>query len=310
MSRNFKFDNTKCILIFAVVLGHFFEQFSGVYSKDLSRIIYSFHMPAFIFITGYFATYKPEKILKGLVCPYILFQVLYIVFNYFVIHNAEEFVLQFTTPHWILWYLVAMIGYYLLVPFISVEGKWKKVAIIVGAFLISLVSGYDKTIGFYLSIARFCTFLPFFVVGFYMGHSDGVKIKSNWKVALVSGVLVTGLMVYLCNSTIMIQQLHGAYYYEKLNYGPDVRLLLLVMALLWITFLMSSVTSKKLPVISMIGENTLPIFLLHGFITRFSGYIYIFKFNNVGNIFLSIGLTVVILLVLGNPYVKKVFKLL
>ena len=47
---------------------------------EMYRIIYSFHMPAFIFLTGYFATYSRKEIIY-FAAVYIIFQILYIVFN-------------------------------------------------------------------------------------------------------------------------------------------------------------------------------------------------------------------------------------
>lgn len=54
MIREIKLDNFKGILIFLVVLGHIV----GVSKEGVENIvnyIYSFHMPAFVFISGYFS---------------------------------------------------------------------------------------------------------------------------------------------------------------------------------------------------------------------------------------------------------------
>ena len=44
--RNFQYDTMKGILILLVLLGHCLEQFKG--GEMIYRIIYSFHMPAFL----------------------------------------------------------------------------------------------------------------------------------------------------------------------------------------------------------------------------------------------------------------------
>lgn len=59
--RKYKFDNLRFILMFLVVFGHFLA-LQDEYS--LYRFIYSFHMPAFIFISGYFAKYSRRRILE------------------------------------------------------------------------------------------------------------------------------------------------------------------------------------------------------------------------------------------------------
>ena len=58
--RNNRMDNIKFFLIFCVVFGHMLELVdTGVWYK----IIYSFHMPAFIFVSGYFAQFNRKKII-------------------------------------------------------------------------------------------------------------------------------------------------------------------------------------------------------------------------------------------------------
>lgn len=57
MERNAYFDNAKLLFIFLVVFGHaiqpFTEESRAIYT--LYTWIYLFHMPAFIFLAGFFA---------------------------------------------------------------------------------------------------------------------------------------------------------------------------------------------------------------------------------------------------------------
>ena len=54
--RDYGFDNSKLILIILVVFAHLLEISTKNYGAkcDIYRVIYSFHMPAFVFLTGYF----------------------------------------------------------------------------------------------------------------------------------------------------------------------------------------------------------------------------------------------------------------
>lgn len=56
-ARDYYFDNAKFILIFLVVFGHLMQPFVADYDSVhiLYIFIYTFHMPAFILISGYFA---------------------------------------------------------------------------------------------------------------------------------------------------------------------------------------------------------------------------------------------------------------
>lgn len=62
--RDYFFDNARAILIFLVVLGHMIQPYTSEskYILALYLVIYSFHMPTFLFISGYFAKHldKPN----------------------------------------------------------------------------------------------------------------------------------------------------------------------------------------------------------------------------------------------------------
>ena len=62
--RNERVDNLKGILTVLVVFGHFLELIMDQgWTKYVYELIYSFHMPFFIFTSGYFYKYKIEKII-------------------------------------------------------------------------------------------------------------------------------------------------------------------------------------------------------------------------------------------------------
>ena len=63
--RSLLFDNIKTVLIILVVLGHALEEISLEHEYGIIRAcIYSFHMPAFIFISGYFSGGGYAKVLE------------------------------------------------------------------------------------------------------------------------------------------------------------------------------------------------------------------------------------------------------
>ena len=54
--RDYYFDNLKAVLIFLVVLGHFLLPiYDDAFLVVLKRLIYVFHMPLFVFVSGYFS---------------------------------------------------------------------------------------------------------------------------------------------------------------------------------------------------------------------------------------------------------------
>lgn len=90
-SRNYFLDNYKALLILLVVMGHFIEpcHTNNPVLESLKWIIFSFHMPAFIFISGFFSkrAMSLEKLIQKLVIPYFVYELLYYFLYVFVIHK-------------------------------------------------------------------------------------------------------------------------------------------------------------------------------------------------------------------------------
>lgn len=54
MERDTRLDSIKFVLIFMVVLGHMVEcGTNDMWNTKVYTLIYSFHMPAFIYVSGY-----------------------------------------------------------------------------------------------------------------------------------------------------------------------------------------------------------------------------------------------------------------
>jgi len=70
-------DILRCILISSVVLGHLLESFDGPYRRVIYVMIYIFHMPYFVYISGWFAKFNPKKMIRHIFLPYIVFQTIF-----------------------------------------------------------------------------------------------------------------------------------------------------------------------------------------------------------------------------------------
>lgn len=304
--RNNRIDNIKFFLIFCVVFGHMLELVDmGAWYK----VIYSFHMPVFIFVSGYFAQFNRKKIISALIYPYILFQCLYLLFEAVLIkQNIALLKIQFTTPYWLLWYLMAMIFYYTLIPYI-VNGNFR---ILLGtAVFLSLIAGMDASIGYYLSLSRFFTFLPYFILGVGWKQLRADKLRKSPAVKIVNVLLVLitcyVLVRYHFISNVM---LYGSLSYARGHYNIFIKGFLLLCGINWIFFFMWIIPSKSIPLITSVGKNTLVIFLLHGFIVKYFKYIGgIFVYSKSVNICLAAWISLVIVFLFGNYYIGSLGKL-
>lgn len=303
--RCFEFDNFRFLLIFCVVFGHLLEIVSADGgAKEIRNFlyyaIYSFHMPAFLFLSGYFA--KPEwKRIFRLLLLYVIFQTLYLFFARNVMGTRDE--IQYVTPYWILWYLLCMVYCCILTPVLDrVCGKGR-FCVVALCILVSLLAGCFESIGYEFSASRFLTFLPHFVIGFYMGkEKEQVRRLLSGKPRLWMWLGICAVLLTVCSyfsGSISKYMQYGAYPYS-LGYHAGIRLFLLVLADLWIGAFMAFFVSKlnvQIPVVSYLGRNTLPVFLLHGFAVKL-----ISRFAPPGDsVFLAFVYALILVLALGSP---------
>ena len=309
-TRRYDFDNLRGILILLVVAAHLIEQFVPFPgSEGIYRTVYSFHMPAFLFLFGYFASFKPARI-GWQVLMYVLFQSLYLLFARRILGNNVLW--QYTTPYWLLWYLLASIGYQLLLPLYDWKAKPVQAVIFALSVVLALVVGFIPSVGYKWSLSRFFVFQPFFIAGLYYrrGETALQKVFSKgrlwWRLAgcLLPIIACIGLL----SSDISRNMLYGSYAYAKTGSTLWIRLALLGMGFGWIVFLIGSlgkILNRKLPLLTVMGQNTLPVFLLHGFIVR--GLPHYFP-KITQHPILILPITVSILFLFGNPWVGKAFR--
>ena len=301
--RNYKIDNIKTILIFLVVFAHMIELFSR---QQVYLIIYSFHMPAFIFITGYYARFKPRKILLELIMPYFLFQTVYLFFDAYI--NEESVTLQYTKPYWLVWYLMTIIMYYLLLPLIKTDNTKHRLQIVILSIVLSLLAGYDETIGYTMSLSRTLVFMPFFILGNYIGN-DKIHhiIFEKWykKAMVLLGVMISSY--YIITAQVSPNMLYGSYSYKGAGFGLPKRALLLIIAWVWIVALFNFVPNIKIPVFSDLGKGTFSVFLIHGFIQKLFGKNEFFHRSLYKNFIVAFCVSGLIVLLFGNRYFSGIF---
>ncbi len=87
--RDAFFDNAKYLAIVLVAMGHSWEPLKGDSRilEGLYTVVYSFHMPAFIIISGFFSRHfdmRPDRLKRlvtGVLVPYVVFETAYPLFN-------------------------------------------------------------------------------------------------------------------------------------------------------------------------------------------------------------------------------------
>lgn len=212
-------DNIKGFLILLVVLGHLLEQIPDGRTSVIYKLIYLFHMPLFVFCSGYLANYSPQKIVKRLLIPYVILQILCCICTFQKV--------QITTPFWILWYLLALAVWRITIPFLDKCSKKRVPIAIVLLVLCGCLFGLDDTVGYYGTLSRIIVFYPFFVAGYYIkkyGYFQQFQsVPKTIKAISVLTVLVAVVTFSFFASHIDAKWLYGSYSYAAGNHNAFFR---------------------------------------------------------------------------------------
>ncbi len=317
--RIFLWDNLKFILILLVVIGHFVAAHHGKYKifKEMFAFIYTFHMPLFIFIAGYF--HKNEKI-AGKISLYLVLCVLLRACIYFetVILGGNPNLKLFVIPG-ISWFMLAMAAFIgLAYLFRNVDSKY----VVIIAVVVACIAGYTKAINDFLASSRIFVYFPYYAAGIWARKNENIlqfnKETKNWIVpalVVISWLLVSiFLLKYSGKLTPFFTGRHpygGSYYY----WGALIRLFcyFLVGA---IGYSIIRLTPKNyIPLVSDYGKRTLQVYFWHKIFINVLVHYGLLKICSTGLgkvVYLLLAVVLTLLLsqkIMGFPVVniKKIF---
>lgn len=181
--RDERIDSVKYWLILVVIIGHVFRCLNSEQPEcaALCNWIYIFHMPLFVFISGYFCHKKDSKNFirdcRKLIEPLIIVQFLVRVCQYITegtITWSEIF-----TPWFALWYLLSLVFWRGMIQIIPNKYLNNAKLVILSSFIIGLLAGFTPCHRV-LSLQRTLSFLPFFFLGYCM-KGKNLFIPSKYR---------------------------------------------------------------------------------------------------------------------------------
>ncbi|WP_317368539.1 acyltransferase family protein [uncultured Tyzzerella sp.] len=266
--RNLLFDNIKGLLIFLVVFGHSLELLKNNYeiAKIIYTFIYIFHMPAFIFISGYFSKNlkkSQDTAFEKFLIPFLLITLPWNIV--LVLLGITDFY-SFFTPAWAMWYLYSMFVWKLILPYILKIKNIFKVCLFLG-----ILAGLFIEFNDFMSISRTITFLPYFLAGYFFDETLIDKIKNKKHIIFVLLILLTFTLsvIFSLSDSIPVEILWLDRPFINLKYpirlGLVIRIILYFLGFL-MTFALINITTCKQCFLSKIGKNTLSVYILHIFL--------------------------------------------
>ena len=297
-------DNIKVVLIFLVVFNHLIA-FQLVKVDMVVRYVWYgitiFHMPAFIFISGYLSK-KPQDVLKNvknLLIPYILG---YSLTWYAYIWTGRSMDYELLRPSGtVMWYVLALFIYRL-----TIEALGKIRFIVPLSIIFALWAGTRPEFTTYLSSSRIVVFFPFFVAG-YLWKSDYTdvvrKFKGKWILLLVSALLLYAVPNFMIANEIPVDIFRGNHTYQLSGMdditGMLIRLLMYLVSFVLVLMFLALIPDVKLPV-TFVGRNTMGIYFFHYPIMIIMNGLYILMLPAMNNVWVLLGVSLVFVLVLGS----------
>jgi fucose 4-O-acetylase-like acetyltransferase len=286
-------DNARFLSVALVVMGHTLQPQS--FDSDLAMtaylFIYSFHVPVFMLICGFFSKSEPmdaqriRALILDLVVPYVVVQGIWSVVQLLV---EGRLGFNWTTAHWTLWFLLALAAYRILLPYLA-QLRFP----LVWAIVLSVAVGYWANIDSTLALTRIIGLLPFFVLGWMLKRSTlpdrwiGAPTRAVVAIRAAAAAVIVGWIAVIAANIRFFDaiDLRLWFFYDD-SYanllggtapwwaGP-VRLgLMALTVLLCAAFLV--LVPRRATVFTALGAATMYVYLLHTFVLypiRQSGFL-------------------------------------
>ncbi|MCP3426878.1 acyltransferase family protein [Rothia sp. AR01] len=269
LTRDHRLDRAKGVLISLVVLGHLLEA-ASFWDSDALRLlqtaIYSFHMPAFVFLAG--ITAKSDRLTRRvLVFLVLLGTALPLYYGWTTVLGLDP-TIDALTPYWLTWFLLAMAWWTLSVPLIERFPRALLAASVAGG----LLGGIVPLIGDDLAAARTLAFWPFFVVGKLYGArilAWAGSLRPAATLGLVAAAAAPVLAFY-------VQDVSNLWFYGSKSFdwlgvaavqGSTMRLAVDASAALSTVALLACIPRRD-GYLATVGRHSLAVYLLHGFMVK------------------------------------------
>ncbi|MET7319357.1 acyltransferase family protein [Streptomyces sp. NPDC005549] len=295
--RDAFFDNAKYLAIVLVGVGHAWGQIldGNRTVETLYRVLYTFHMPAFIVISGYFSRSfdlspkRVKRLITGVAVPYLVFEVAYTLHRRISEDPQSDFSLL--DPTYLLWFLCALFVWRLTTP-IWQTVRWP-LPIALG---IAALASVTPSVGNDLNMQRVLQFLPCFVLGLVL-RPEHFQLVRRRAVRILSVPVVAAALVIAWWS---VPRMETGWFYRNAAMqdtgapwwsGPVLTLALFGCSVVLTACFFAWVPGRRMW-FTALGAGTIYGYLLHGFLVKEGTYTGWFQHSFLDQPLGEIGLTV------------------
>ncbi|MFD7719806.1 acyltransferase family protein [Streptomyces sp. NPDC059814] len=316
-ARDAFFDNAKYLAIVLVAMAHAWEPLRGDSraAAALYITVYTFHMPAFIVISGYFSRSfdaspnRVRRLVTGVAVPYMIFEVAYTVFKW-IADDDPGYPISLLDPWYLTWFLVALFIWRLTTPL------WKNVRWPLSLSLaIAILAAVSPDIGDDLDLQRVLQFLPFFVLGLVLGPEHFRLVRRREARILAVPVLAAALAFAYWAAPRM----NAAWFYRRDSAqelgapgwtGAVMTLAMFGCSVVLVACFLAWVPRRR-TWFTVLGAGTLYGYLLHGFLAKGSRFWGWYDARWLGTPLGEIAVTLIgaaVITVLCTPPVRRIFR--
>ncbi|MCC9710661.1 hypothetical protein E4N62_38740 [Streptomyces sp. MNU76] len=275
--RDAAFDNAKYLLIVLVAVAHAWELVeSSRATKALYILVYTFHMPAFIVISGYLSrsfAARPRQIRRlvgGIAVPYIVFETAYSLFKRYA-DDSPDHAISLLDPFLLVWFLAALFIWRLTTPL------WQQLRHpLAVALTIAVLASVTPGIGEDLNLQRVLQFLPFFVLGLCL-QPEHLKLLDRRAIRLLAIPVFAGALAfaYWASTRMRTEWFFRRSSAQEIG-EPWWTGVVMTFALFGCSVLLTAAFLAWVPRrrtwFTVLGAGTICGYLLHGFLTKGAKY--------------------------------------
>ena len=317
-ARIAKFDNIKAFLILIVVLGHGITPFLDSHlAKATTLWLYTYHMPLFVFMGGLFAkrsvnaaTFNTARIAAYIVLGFLIKLMIHVT----LLLCGGESSFSWLDEKGVAWYIFAMAAHLVITHLVR---KLPSKLVLCTGVTLAMGAGYFSFIDDTLVLSRIIVFFPFFYLGYMTDREKLLQIICN------KGVRIMSLVFLIIFSSAIYLLTHRLYnlrflftgnnpYFEFGSdwypYGALLRLGGYIMSCVAGFCFMSIMPSKKIPVFTSFGKNSLSIYVFHRPVQYALNNLFFAAFASSLEPFVMLGSVLLISVIICIGFSQKLFS--